>query len=114
LDNPVRYADERGRGSEVVSTPTPLPKSTNAHTQDRRRECLETTRSRPSPTAAGTSSPTAGNAQAPTTHTQKAAHAAARLYATKAGGGEIRIHGEDGRIRQSDTIAKPDPLPPRG
>jgi Uncharacterized protein conserved in bacteria (DUF2188) len=46
--------------------------------------------------------------------TQKAAHAAARLYATKAGGGEIRIHGKDGQIRQSDTIAKPDPFPPRG
>lgn len=30
------------------------------------------------------------------------------------GGGEIRIHGEDGKIRQSDAIATPDPFPPRG
>jgi hypothetical protein len=46
--------------------------------------------------------------------TQKAAHQAARRLAENAGGGEVRIHGRDGRIRQSDTIAKPDPFPPRG
>ena len=46
--------------------------------------------------------------------TQSAAHQAARHLAANAGGGEIRIHGRDGKIRQSDTIKKPDPFPPRG
>jgi Uncharacterized protein conserved in bacteria (DUF2188) len=46
--------------------------------------------------------------------TQEAAHAEARRLAENAGGGEGRIHGMDGRIRESDTIAKPDPFPPRG
>jgi len=46
--------------------------------------------------------------------TQEAAHAAARRLAENAGGGEVRIHGMDGQIRESDTIAKRDPYPPRG
>ena len=29
------------------------------------------------------------------------------------GGGEVRIHGTDGKIRNSNTIGKPDPNPPR-
>ncbi|MBX3429686.1 MAG: DUF2188 domain-containing protein [Hyphomonadaceae bacterium] len=30
------------------------------------------------------------------------------------GGGEVRIHGKDGRIRDSDTVKKSrDPYPPR-
>ena len=47
-------------------------------------------------------------------HTQEAAHAEARRLAENAGGGEVRIHGMDGQIRESDTIAKSDPFPPRG
>lgn len=32
----------------------------------------------------------------------------------KAGGGEVRIHGRDGKIRDSDTVAPGnDPFPPR-
>jgi len=36
--------------------------------------------------------------------TQEQAYDAARRLAENAGGGEVRIHGEDGRIRQSNTI----------
>jgi hypothetical protein len=44
---------------------------------------------------------------------QSDAYAAARGYALNSGGGEVRIHGTDGRIRNSNTIGKPDPNPPR-
>ncbi len=38
----------------------------------------------------------------------------ARQIVRNNGGGEVRIHGLDGRIRNSDTIAPGnDPLPPR-
>jgi hypothetical protein len=36
--------------------------------------------------------------------TQAAAEKAAKAYVKKAGGGEVRIHGRDGRIRDSDTV----------
>ncbi|MEA2276842.1 MAG: hypothetical protein QOC78_1802 [Solirubrobacteraceae bacterium] len=36
--------------------------------------------------------------------TQAAAEKAAKAYVRKAGGGEVRIHGRDGRIRDSDTV----------
>jgi hypothetical protein len=56
------------------------------------------------------------------------AHRAARLYPTQAeaqaaaterlysrpGGGEVVIHGRDGKIRDSNTINRADPFPPRG
>ena len=46
--------------------------------------------------------------------TQKAAVDRAREIVHNAGGGEIRIHGKDGRIRDSDTVAPgSDPNPPR-
>ena len=46
--------------------------------------------------------------------TQREAEAAAKLYAHRAGGGEVRIHGRDGRIRDSDTVPPaPDPNPPK-
>ena len=46
--------------------------------------------------------------------TQREAIAKARETVKDKGGGEVRIHGRDGRIRDSDTI-KPgnDPYPPR-
>jgi hypothetical protein len=46
--------------------------------------------------------------------TQSEAIERARRIVTNSGGGEVVIHGRDGRIRDSDTIhpAK-DPLPPR-
>ncbi len=38
----------------------------------------------------------------------------AREIVTNAGGGEVRIHGRDGRLRDSDTIAPGnDPNPPK-
>lgn len=38
----------------------------------------------------------------------------ARQIVDNAGGGEVKIHGRDGRIRDSDTIAPGnDPNPPR-
>lgn len=47
--------------------------------------------------------------------TQAAAAEAARALLRSTGGGELKIKGEDGRIRAKDTIppAK-DPFPPRG
>ena len=45
--------------------------------------------------------------------TQAAAQADATRFAAGSGGGEVRIHGVNGRIRNSNTIGKPDPFPPR-
>jgi uncharacterized protein DUF2188 len=46
--------------------------------------------------------------------TQKAAVDRAREIVRNSGGGEVRIHGRDGKIRDSDTIAPGnDPNPPR-
>ena len=47
-------------------------------------------------------------------NTQKEAEQVAKHFAANSGGGEVRIHGLDGKIRDSDTIppAK-DPFPPR-
>jgi hypothetical protein len=46
--------------------------------------------------------------------TKSAAVNRARDIVRNAGGGEVRIHGKDGRIRDSDTIARgKDPNPPR-
>jgi hypothetical protein len=44
---------------------------------------------------------------------QSEAYDAARDLARNSGGGEVRIHGTDGKIRNSNTIGKPDPNPPR-
>lgn len=46
--------------------------------------------------------------------TQREAIAKARDTVRKQGGGEVRIHGRDGRIRDSDTIQPGrDPKPPK-
>lgn len=48
------------------------------------------------------------------TSTQQEAVDRAREIVRNQGGGEVRIHGRDGRIRDSDTIAPGnDPVPPR-
>jgi len=48
------------------------------------------------------------------TDTQAAAIDRAREIVTNAGGGEVRIHGRDGRLRDSDTVGGGnDPNPPR-
>lgn len=46
--------------------------------------------------------------------TQGAAVSRAKEIVGRLGGGEVRIHGRDGRVRDSDTV-KParDPFPPR-
>jgi hypothetical protein len=46
--------------------------------------------------------------------TQMEAIVRAKEIVGNAGGGEVRIHGQDGKIRNSDTV-KPgnDPFPPR-
>lgn len=36
--------------------------------------------------------------------TQRDAERAAKRFAGNTGGGEVRIHGRDGRIRDSDTV----------
>jgi hypothetical protein len=45
--------------------------------------------------------------------TQSAAQRDATRFARGSVGGEVRIRGTDGRIRNSNTIGKPDPFPPR-
>ncbi len=46
--------------------------------------------------------------------TQHEAEKAAKEHAHNTGGGEVKIHGRDGKIRDSDTISPGhDPCPPR-
>jgi len=46
--------------------------------------------------------------------TQSAAEKQAKKAVRKDGGGEVRIHGRDGAIRDSDTVGPAsDPFPPR-
>ena len=48
------------------------------------------------------------------TPTQKAAEQQAKSFLRQnPDGGEVRIQGRDGRFRDSDTINRPDPNPPR-
>ena len=49
-----------------------------------------------------------------TANTQKEAEKMAKGFAGKSGGGEVRIHGLDGKIRDSDTVSPGnDPNPPK-
>lgn len=46
--------------------------------------------------------------------TQRDAEAAAKRFSANSGGGEVRVHGVDGKIRDSDTVPPGrDPNPPR-
>lgn len=56
-----------------------------------------------------------GAARASSHHdTQADAEARAKRIVGSLGGGEVRIHDRDGRIRDSDTVAPGrDPMPPR-
>jgi len=46
--------------------------------------------------------------------TQKEAEKKAKQFASNSGGGEVRIHGVDGKIRDSDTVPPAnDPFPPK-
>jgi len=47
-------------------------------------------------------------------NTQREAEKLAKQYSSNSGGGEVRVHGVDGKIRDSDTV-KPgnDPNPPK-
>jgi len=48
------------------------------------------------------------------TNTQKEAERLAKEFARNSGGGEVRIHGLDGKIRDSDTVPPAnDPYPPK-
>ena len=47
-------------------------------------------------------------------NTQKEAERLAKQYSSNSGGGEVRIHGLDGKIRDSDTVHPGnDPNPPK-
>jgi len=67
------------------------------------------------PNGKGWSVKTPGVAIPDSTHrTQRAAEQAAKEALGRAGGGEVAIHGRDGRIRDQDTVAPGrDPFPPR-
>lgn len=45
--------------------------------------------------------------------TQREAYERARQIVTNLGGGEVVIHDRHGRIRDPNTIGRPDPNPPR-
>lgn len=46
--------------------------------------------------------------------TQQEAEKAAKVLSANSGGGEVRIHGLDGKIRDSDTVSPGrDPNPPK-
>ena len=45
--------------------------------------------------------------------TQHEVEQRAKEIARNSGGGEVIVHRPDGTIRDSDTIGKPDPNPPR-
>jgi len=45
--------------------------------------------------------------------TQRDAEGAARGMLRHQGGGELTTHGRNGQIRSKDTIARPDPNPPK-
>jgi hypothetical protein len=45
--------------------------------------------------------------------TQAGAYDVARGLADRSGGGEVRVHRPTGQIRNSNTIGKTDPNPPR-
>lgn len=48
------------------------------------------------------------------TDTQKEAERDAKRFSANSGGGEVRIHGLDGKIRDSDTVYPGnDPNPPK-
>ena len=48
------------------------------------------------------------------TNTQSGAEREAKQFSSNSGGGEVRIHGLDGKIRDSDTVPPAhDPYPPR-
>ncbi len=45
--------------------------------------------------------------------TQEEAEKAAKIFCANSGGGEVRIQGEDGKFRDSDTVPPGnDPFPP--
>jgi hypothetical protein len=47
--------------------------------------------------------------------TQTEAHDAARGFAERSGGGEVRDHRKhNNQIRNTDTVGKKDPYPPKG
>jgi len=55
-----------------------------------------------------------GERASATASTQKVAEKMAKEFSAHSGGGEVRIHGLDGKIRDSDTVAPGhDPSPPR-
>jgi len=47
-------------------------------------------------------------------NTQREAEIAAKRFSSNNGGGEVRVHGLDGKIRDCDTVAPGnDPCPPK-
>lgn len=65
--------------------------------------------------ALGWASKKSGTAKPEARHrTQSAAEKSAKQQVRREGGGEVRIHGRDGKIRDSDTVPPGrDPFPPR-
>jgi hypothetical protein len=66
------------------------------------------------PKAGGAGWMVTGGIDTETYPTQAAAQAAAEADLMARGGGEVLIKGEDGRIREQNTIGRPDPRSSKG
>jgi hypothetical protein len=66
------------------------------------------------PKARGAGWTVSGGTDTETYPTQAAAQAAAEADLMATGGGEVLIKGEDGRVREQNTIGRPDPRSSRG
>jgi hypothetical protein len=66
------------------------------------------------PKAGGAGWTVTGGTDAETYPTQAAAQAAAEADLMASGGGEVLVKGEDGRVREQNTIGRPDPRSSKG
>jgi hypothetical protein len=75
---------------------------------------MEANRRTVTPEAGGDGWTVAGGTDTETYPTQAAGQAAAEADLMATGGGEVLIKGEDGRIREQNTIGRPDPRGSKG
>jgi hypothetical protein len=75
---------------------------------------MEANRRTVTPKAGGAGWTVTGGTDTETYPSQAAAQAAAEADLKASGGGEVLIKGEDGRVREQNTIGRPDPTSSQG
>ena len=75
---------------------------------------MEANRRTVTPKAGGEGWTVTGGTDTETYPSQAAAQAAAEADLMASGGGEVLIKGEDGRVREQNTIGRPDPSDSQG